>query len=291
MKSKFQLLESKFPLIINLTRLNRPTGIWLLFLPCLFGILLSYKTNHKFDVLLVTTLFFAGAVIMRSAGCIINDIIDKKFDQKVARTQERPLASNEISIAVALVILAILLAAGLAILLQFNQLTRIIGIVMLILIIIYPLAKRITYFPQFFLGITFNSGILMASAAINNRLPLPIILLYISSIFWTLIYDTIYAYQDIEDDLKIGVKSSAIKFGANPQKILYSLTVLQIALLFAVGILSKLSLIYHFMIYLALFHLLCQIKSCDFTDAEKCLARFKSNIIVGSIIAMGIFLG
>lgn len=291
MQSKLQLIKSKFLSIIKLTRLNKPTGILLLFLPCLFGIFLSYKENNKVDILLYIALFFAGSVVMRSAGCIINDIIDKKFDQKVKRTTSRPIANGEIGVFTALVILGILLIAGLAILLQFNQLTIIIGVVALVLIIIYPLTKRITYYPQFFLGITFNSGILLASASMANKITLPIILLYISSIFWTLIYDTIYAYQDIEDDLKIGLKSSAIKFGPNPQKILYTLAVLQVALLVAVGILSKLHLLYHSLIYLALFHLLCQIKSCDFTDSKKCLDRFKSNTTAGAIIAMAIFLG
>ncbi len=284
-------IKSKLQPFIDLTRINRPTGIWLLFLPCVFSIFLSHKTNPNFDMKIILSLFFLGAVIMRSAGCIINDIIDRKFDKKVKRTKLRPIASNKVHLYTALSILAILLICGLIILLQFNHLTIYIGFGALILVVIYPLTKRITYYPQLFLGITFNSGVLMASAAINNEITTPIIFLYIASILWTLTYDTIYAYQDIEDDIKIGIKSSAIKFGKNPQKILYLLTILQISFLGLVGFVAQLQLVYYFMIYIALLHLLCQIKTCDFTDAKACLTNFRSNVITGAIILMAMILG
>jgi 4-hydroxybenzoate polyprenyltransferase len=285
-----QLTKSLKP-FISLARLNRPTGIWLLFLPCLFGISLSYKSNPTINIYYITSLFFLGAIFMRTAGCIINDIFDRKLDIKVQRTQSRPLASDKINIYSALTILTILLGSGLFILLEFNQLTIYLGIGALSLVILYPLTKRFTYYPQLFLGITYNFGILLASAAINNQITLPIALLYISSIFWTIIYDTIYAYQDIEDDMKVGVKSSAIKFGKSPQKILYTLSAIQISCLAIVGFLSKLELAYYFLIYIALFHLLCQIKSCNFTNPKDCLTKFRSNVLTGFIILMAIFIG
>ena len=228
---------------------------------------------------------------MRSAGCIINDLIDRKFDKEVVRTKSRPLASNEVDIYWALILLAILLGVGLFILLEFNWFAVILGAVALLLVIIYPLTKRFTYYPQLFLGLTFNFGILLSSAAINNKITLPVILLYISSIFWTLIYDTIYAYQDIEDDLKIGIKSSAIKFGLNPQVILYCFAVLQFLFLLAMGFVAKLHMVFYLMIYIALFYFLCLIRGCNFKDPADCLEKFKANSLAGLLIAMAVFLG
>jgi 4-hydroxybenzoate polyprenyltransferase len=284
-------VKSKLESLIQLTRINRPTGIWLLFLPCLFGIFLSHKTNLELKILPILLLFFLGSVIMRSAGCIINDIADRNFDKKVKRTKSRPIANNNLNLIEASALLAILLVAGLVILMQFNILTIKLGFGALLLIALYPLTKRFSYYPQLFLGITFNFGILLASSAINNEITLPILALYVSAISWTVIYDTIYAYQDIEDDIKIGVKSSAIKFGAKPQKILYGLIIVQISLLALAGFLAELNLVYYFMIYIALFHLLCQVKTCDFKDSKSCLRRFKSNVIVGLIIFLAIALG
>lgn len=280
--------------LINLTRINKPTGIWLLFFPALFGIFLSYKSN--FDINLKQLykeifLFFLGAVFLRTAGCILNDIFDQKFDREVKRTKSRPLANKEIDIYVAGTLLALLLIGGLIILLQFNWFTIVLGIIAFTLVILYPLTKRFTHYPQLFLGITFNFGVLMASSAINNKITLPIILLYVSTIFWTLVYDTVYAYQDIEDDLKIGVKSSALKFGSHPQKILYLLSTLQILLLAIIGLILHLKLVYYFLIYIALFYFLCQIKTCDFKDPGDCLFKFKSHTFAGLIILMAIMLG
>ncbi len=281
--------------IIELSRIKRFTGVWLLFLPCLFGITLAYKDNLTNIIsikgLNIVILFFLGSIIMRTAGCVINDIADRKLDAKVKRTKNRPIANNNISLYTAIIFLAILLIIGLIILLQFNILAIKLGIFALFLVILYPFTKRFTYYPQLFLGLTFNFGILLAAAAINNEISLPIILLYLSSIFWTLIYDTIYAYQDIEDDIKIGNKSSAIKFGKEPQKILYSLTILQISLLGIIGFLMDFRISYYFMIYMALFHLLCQIKTCDFNNEKDCLNKFKSNIMTGAIILMAIMIG
>lgn len=276
---------------LNLTRLKQPTGIWLLFFPCLFGIALAYKQNPNFDVIYFTILFFLGSVLMRSAGCIINDIFDRNFDKKVARTKNRPIACGTISIKNALILLTILLSLALIILLQFNLATILLGLASIFFVITYPLMKRITYFPQFFLGLTFNLGILFASTAILSKITLPALLLYIANIFWTLIYDTIYGYQDLEDDLTVGVKSTAIKFGNHPQKILYFLTSIYLFFLTILGILSNFQFTYFTLILLAVSHIICQIKTCNFSDGTICLKKFKTNFWVGIIIFLAIISG
>lgn len=277
----------------NLTRINRPIGIGLLFLPCLFGVLLAEKKAHLDfgNTLWLILLFAIGSTIMRSAGCIINDIFDQKFDRAVERTKNRPIASGQISQTQALILLAFLLSVGLIILLQFNNATIISGFVALALATTYPLMKRITYYPQFFLGLAFNFGIIMASLAIIGRITFSCITLYFAAIIWTLIYDTIYAYQDIEDDLKIGVKSSAIKFQSNPRYILSALNLVMLIAFFTVGFLQ--SLTWHFfLISSAACALLAQkIILCDFSNPQKCLKIFKENFWIGSLISIAIFLG
>lgn len=281
--------------IIELSRIKKITGVWLLLLPCLFGILISYKDNidniTKISPLNVFLLFFLGSIVMRTAGCVVNDIADSKLDAKVTRTQNRPLANKSLNINIAIIFLAILLIIGLIILLQFNQLTIKMGILALLLVILYPFTKRFTYYPQLFLGITFNFGILLAGCAINNKISMPILLFYISSILWTLVYDTIYAYQDIEDDIKIGNKSSAIIFGPEPQKILYTLSTMQIILLAIAGFLIDFSISYYLIIYTAFLYIIFLIKSCDFKNEKDCLKKFKSNVTAGLIILMAIITG
>ncbi len=278
---------------INLTRINRPIGIGLLFLPCLFGVFLAEK-KVQIDftkTMWIIFLFALGSVIMRSAGCVINDIFDQKFDRQVERTKNRPLASKEISQKHAIIFLAILLFAGLIILLQFNTITIFSGFIALVLAATYPLMKRITYYPQLFLGLAFNFGILMASLAITHRIGVSSVILYCAAIFWTLIYDTIYAYQDIEDDLKIGVKSTAIKFSKNPRQILLSLSLAMFALLFLTGFLESLN--WHFFIinFAAFLFLITKIISCNFSDPQNCLKVFKENFWIGGLISIGILLG
>jgi 4-hydroxybenzoate polyprenyltransferase len=286
-------MNRSFTNYINLTRINRPIGIGLLFLPCLFGIFLSEK-KVQIDftkIFWLILLFAAGAAIMRSAGCIINDIFDQKFDRQVARTKNRPIASGQISQKQALIFLAFLLLAGLVILLQFNSITILSGFIAVALAGTYPLMKRITYYPQIFLGLAFNFGILMASLAITNRINLSCVILYCAAIIWTLIYDTIYAYQDIEDDLKIGVKSSAIKFRKNPKRILLILSLAMFVLLFFTGLLESLN--WHFFITIGAAFLFSaqKIINCNFSDPKNCLKVFKENFWIGSLISIGIFLG
>ncbi|MDX2083124.1 MAG: 4-hydroxybenzoate octaprenyltransferase [Rickettsiales bacterium] len=286
-------MNQRFINYINLTRINRPIGIGLLFLPCLFAIFLIEKkidlTLEKIFSLII--IFGLGSIIMRSSGCIINDIFDQKFDQNVARTKNRPLALGKVNRLEAFILLFFLLLIALVILLQFNSVTIISGFFILGLVIIYPLMKRITYYPQIFLGIVFNFGILMASLAITGKVSFDIIILYFSGIIWTLIYDTIYAYQDFEDDLKIGVKSTTIKFGKNPKKILLLLNLLMFSLLFYVGFLNNLNW-HFFLINFAAFMILAnKIKNCDFANGENCLKVFKNNFLIGSLILIAIFLG
>ena len=279
---------------IKLTRLNQPTGILLLFLPCLFGIFLALKKLPNFDLAEITRigfLFFVGSVVMRSAGCVINDLIDQKFDAKVARTKNRPLAAKKISRRAALILLSFLLFLGLVVLLQFNALTFLSGFVALALVATYPLMKRITHYPQIFLGLTFNFGILMASLALLGRIEFSTWALYFSCIIWTVIYDTIYAYQDISDDLKIGVKSTAIKFQKNPRKILTLLNFTLFVSLIFLGWSEHFSSGFFLAILATDLFLNQKIKSCDFENSQHCLKVFKANIWVGFLILTAIILG
>ncbi len=278
---------------INLARLNRPTGIYLLFLPCLFGIFLSLKRveSSLSEYLYFIFIFALGSILMRSAGCIINDLFDRKFDILVKRTKNRPLASKKITLNAALTFLILLLLASFLLILQFNKYTILSGFFALILVATYPLMKRITYYPQIFLGLTFNFGIIISSLAILETITFDSFILYICAVIWTLIYDTIYAYQDIEDDLKIGVKSTAIKFGEQPQAILISLIISMFSLLIYIGI-SKIFSIWFFIINSTAFVILVsKIIRCDFKNPKHCLKVFKDNVLIGSLISVAILLG
>lgn len=199
-----------------LARLDRPIGIWLLLLPGWWAIALASGGffSMSANAWLSFALFGVGAVVMRAAGCVVNDLWDRDLDRRVARTQGRPLAAGTVSPQHALVFLAALLMMGLIILLQFNALTVALGLLSLPLIALYPLAKRLTHWPQMMLGLVFNFGALMGWSAITATLPLPAFILYAAGIFWTLGYDTIYAHQDREDDALVGIKSSALRLGA-----------------------------------------------------------------------------
>ena len=203
-------------IFIELTRLNKPVGFMLLFWPCAWGLAYAYSQQGNFTLFAnYLILFFLGSVLMRSAGCIFNDIVDKNFDKKVKRTKTRPIASGRITVKQSLAYVLILCLIAFLILIQFNLLTIILGMSSMLLAFSYPFMKRITYWPQLFLGITFNWGIIMAWAAINNNITTEIITFYISAIFWTLGYDTIYGAQDMSDDEIIGLKSTSIKFKKN----------------------------------------------------------------------------
>ena len=280
----------KIQVLIQLTRLNKPIGIMLLFWPCAWGLTLAYYFNGETNLYLkYLLLFFLGSVLMRSAGCIFNDIVDKNLDKKVKRTQKRPIASGKISILESFSFVVFLCLIALLILLQFNWLTIILGLGSMILAFTYPYMKRITYWPQLFLGLTFNWGIIMGWSSITNNISLEPLILYFGAIFWTLGYDTIYGLQDIKDDEIIGIKSTSIKFKNSAKTfvgVCYTLCVLFILILcFMLEIDKYLFLLSIFFIM----SLIYQIRFFKTTNPNSCLAAFKSNNITGLLVFLFIF--
>tara|TARA_Y100001970_G_scaffold286669_1_gene409427 strand:+ start:701 stop:1561 length:861 start_codon:yes stop_codon:yes gene_type:complete len=276
-------------IFINLTRLNKPIGIMLLFWPCSWGLAYAYKLNQDLNVFLYyLLLFFLGSLLMRSAGCIFNDIIDRDFDKKVKRTKLRPIASGKISVKKSFVYVIVLCLLAFLILVQFNILTIVLGLGSMLLAFSYPFMKRFTYWPQLFLGLTFNWGIIMAWTAVINDISYEIIILYFSAIFWTLGYDTIYGAQDMVDDEIIGVKSTSIKFKKN-LKLFVGLNYLLffLLLLFLFNNELKFNL---FTLCLTLFFLslVYQINKINILKAKDCLTAFKSNNLSGLILFLGI---
>ncbi len=272
----------KIKILIQLTRLNKPTGFLLLFWPCIWGLTLAYYFNNETDLYLkYILLFFLGSVFMRSAGCIFNDIIDKDFDKKVERTKSRPIAAGKISILESFIYVVALCLISFSILLQFNLLTIILGMSSMILAFAYPFMKRITYWPQLFLGLTFNWGIIMGWSAMTNNISAEPMLLYLSAIFWTLGYDTIYGLQDVYDDEIIGTKSTAIKFKDNIKIFVsacYCLFVFFILILLFMMEISKSNLI---LVPLLILSLIYQIKIFNIESPVSCLKAFKNNNLVG----------
>jgi len=280
-------------IFIELIRLKKPIGYMLLFWPCAWGLTLAYDFNKSFnDYFLYLLLFLIGSILMRSAGCIINDIFDKKFDKKVARTKNRPIASGKVSINLAIAYSVILCFLALIVLINFNKLTIILAIFSMPLAFTYPLMKRITYWPQLFLGITFNYGLVLGWTAVNNNhFYLPIIF-YLGAIFWTLGYDTIYGYQDIADDEIIGVKSTSIKFKKIPKLFVSICYLIFIMSLVIVGFSMNLNKIYYFLLLFIIFHLIFyQIRKFNSKNTETCFVTFKSNNLLGFIVYGSIFLG
>ena len=281
---------SQLKIFIDLTRLNKPIGFMLLFWPCGWGLAYAYSIEKNLNQFLYfLLLFFLGSVLMRSAGCIVNDIIDKNIDKKVQRTKNRPLACNLISVKLALIYNAILCILAFFILIQFNTLTIILGLASMVLAFSYPLLKRITYWPQLFLGLTFNWGIIMAWTAVTNNISLEIIILYISAIFWTLGYDTIYGAQDLVDDEIIGIKSTSIKFKNNIKLFVgfcYFVSAVLVGFLFYNKFgLNNSSLLAMFYI-LSLFYQVMKFKK---DKPSKYLKIFKINNFSGLFLFLGIF--
>ena len=280
----------KLKIFIELTRLDKPIGFMLLFWPCLWGLALAYGQTKELEIFLkYTLLFFLGSVLMRSAGCIFNDIVDKDIDKKVKRTKQRPIASGKISILNSLIYVMILCFIALIILLQFNWLTFVLGMGSMILAFTYPFMKRITYWPQLFLGLTFNWGIVMGWTSMTNFITLEPIILYVSAIFWTLGYDTIYGLQDIKDDEIIGIKSTSIKFKKNVKLFVgtcYSLFAIFILVLFFTMNINKYFLILSIFF---IFSLIYQMKIFKSNKAKTCLEAFKFNNLTGVFIFIFIF--
>ena len=280
-------------LFIELTRLNKPIGYMLLFWPCLWGLTLVYDFNNEIYTYAKYLIFFLlGSILMRSAGCIVNDIVDKKFDKKVERTKKRPIASEQVSTNLALIYTLVLCFFAFLILINFNLLTITLALVSIPLAFTYPLMKRFTYWPQLFLGGIFNYGLILAWTSINNDISLVSIVFYLGAIFWTLGYDTIYGYQDIKDDEIIGVKSTSIKFKNNPKSFLILCYSFLLVSLIIVGALMNFSNIFYVSLIIPLCHLfLYQVKSLNIKQPESCLKIFKSNNSIGLIIYFNILLG
>ena len=280
----------RFQIFIQLTRLNKPIGFLLLFWPCVWGLTLAYYFSGETNLYLKhMLLFFLGSVLMRSAGCIFNDIVDRDLDKKVQRTRERPIASGKVSVFEALIYIVFLCLVAFLILAQFNWLTIVLGISSMALAFAYPFMKRITYWPQLFLGLTFNWGIIMGWTSIINSISIEPIILYLSAIFWTLGYDTIYGLQDIHDDEIIGIKSTSIKFKNNVKVFVgtcYSLCVLCILIL---GLLMEID---KYILPLSAFFivsLIYQIKIFKPNDPKSCHFSFKVNNLTGLLVFLFIF--
>ncbi|MFQ5764976.1 MAG: 4-hydroxybenzoate octaprenyltransferase [Rhodospirillales bacterium] len=273
---------------LRLARADRPIGTWLLLLPCWWSVALA---TPSWPDLWFLVLFAAGSLVMRGAGCTVNDIVDRDFDARVARTATRPIASGRVSVLNALIFLALLLLLGLAVLSQFNAFAVALGISSLVLVILYPFMKRITYWPQLFLGLTFNWGALLGWAAVTGGLAVPAVSLYAAGIFWTLGYDTIYAHQDKEDDILIGIKSTALKFGASTQPWLIGFYSVTVALMLVSGYSAGLRWPFYLALAAGVCHLAWQVRTVDITDPKNCLAKFKSNRDFGLVLLAGIIGG
>lgn len=278
-----------------LMRLDRPIGTWLLLLPCWWSLGLGWQLNQQKITLLelgyLYFLFTVGAILMRGAGCIINDLWDRKLDQLVARTANRPIASGVISVANAILFLLLLLTLSLTILLQLNETCWLLGFLVLLLVFSYPAFKRFTYWPQFILGLTFNWGALMGWVSITGAIDTPSVMLYLAGIFWTLGYDTIYAHQDKEDDALIGVKSSALALENLTKPFICVVYIVTISGIILIGWISEFSIPFYAVCLIALCQLFWQIRSLDLDSPNDCLKKFKSNRLFGFLITFAIFLG
>ena len=272
-----------------LARLDRPIGVWLLFLPGLWGILLAGAPLGQSAWLLA--LFAVGSVAMRAAGCVVNDLWDRDIDRQVARTAGRPLASGALRARHALVFLAVLLLAGLAVLLQLNRLAQGLGVASLLLVALYPLAKRVTWWPQLMMGFTFGFGAPMGYAAASGRIDAAWAALYGAAILWDLGFDTIYAHQDREDDALVGVKSTARLFAERTRPFLAACYAGAVALLALAGWLAGLSAWFYPALLLPGALLARQVAVLDIDDPGLCLRLFRANREVGLAVGLAILAG
>ncbi len=280
-------------LFVELTRLKKPIGFMLLFWPCAWGLTIAYDFNSNLKLyFFYMSLFLMGSILMRSAGCVVNDIADKNFDKKVERTKNRPIASGKISTQLAIIYSIILCSLAFLVLINFNLFTIIMAIVSMPLAFTYPLMKRVTYWPQLFLGITFNYGLVLAWISVTNEISIIPIIFYFGAIFWTLGYDTIYGFQDIKDDEIIGVKSTSIKFKSDPKRFLFISYFLFVTSLFLIGFLMNFKNIYFLFMLLPIYHLfIFQIKKLDTSLPNDCFIKFKSNNFFGFLILINILIG
>ena len=283
----------KINLFADLTRIKKPIGFMLLFWPCLWGLTITYNFEDKFfDFFKYSILFFFGAVLMRSAGCIINDIADRNYDSKVERTKNRPIASGKISVVEGLICSSILCLFAFAVLIQFNKFTIALALFSMPLAFTYPLIKRYTYWPQLFLGITFNYGLILGWTSINESLNIIPFIFYFGAIFWTLGYDTIYGFQDIKDDEIIGIKSTSIKFKKDPYTFLKLCYLVFYICFLIMGILMEFKYLFFFFSIFTFLHLFSyQLKNLDVKSTSSCLKIFRSNNVFGLLVFINIILG
>ena len=280
-------------LFIELTRLKKPIGYMLLFWPCAWGLTIAYDFTNELQIyFFYLLLFFLGSVLMRSAGCIVNDILDRKFDKKVFRTKNRPIASGKVSVNLGLFYAGILCLLALFVLINFNYFTIFLALASMPLAFTYPLMKRFTYWPQLFLGVTFNYGLILGWTSISGEISYVTLIFYLGAIFWTLGYDTIYGFQDIKDDEIIGLKSTSIKFKETPYVfICISYTIFFLSLV-VIGYLSKLNIFYYMILLIIFLQLFFeQIKKLNINEPKSCLRAFKSNNFLGVIILSNLMIG
>jgi 4-hydroxybenzoate polyprenyltransferase len=269
---------------LRLARLDRPIGSWLLLLPCWWSVGLTGMAAGHFPSLKHIILFFIGAFAMRGAGCTWNDLVDRNLDGLVERTRSRPIPSGQVTIAQATAFMLAQALIGLLVLIQFNRFTIVTGVASLLVVAIYPFMKRITYWPQIFLGLAFSWGALMGWPAAFGRLDWPALVLYAGSICWVIGYDTIYAHQDREDDLLIGIKSTALLFGENTQSMLAAFYACAVVLIAAAGFMAGGKMIFAAGVIAFGAHLAWQVTRLNIDDSAHCLALFKSNRDAGLIL-------
>lgn len=275
----------------HLARLDKPIGTWLLAWPCLWSITLAASPGTLPDFKMLA-LFGSGALLLRGAGCTINDLLDRDIDTKVERTKTRPVASGDVSPFQGLCFLGLQLLLGLGILLQLNNFSRVLGASSLLLVFSYPLMKRLTFWPQAYLGLTFNWGALLGYSAIKGSLDPAIVLpLYMSGVFWTLVYDTIYAHQDKDDDMKVGVKSTALRFGDKTKEWVAGFGLACISSLGLCGYNADIGWPYYACLAVASGHLTWQIWTVNLSCRADCNRKFVSNKWFGAIVFSGILLG
>ena len=280
-------------LFIDLIRLKKPIGFMLLFWPCAWGLTVAYDfSGEKITYLFYLFLFLSGAVLMRSAGCIINDIVDREYDKKVSRTKNRPIANGKVSVKRGFFYSSVLCLIALVVLLQFNNFTILLALGSMPLAFTYPLMKRYTYWPQLFLGITFNYGLILGWTSITNEINLIPIIFYFGAIFWTLGFDTVYGFQDINDDEIIGLKSTSIKF-KNNSKLFISLCYLIFStILILVGWFLKYNIFYFMLQIIISFQLFYyQVYKLNIKNSKLCLNIFKSNNVLGFLVLLSLIIG
>ena len=288
-----KILMKHLKYFIDLSRIKKPIGYMLLFWPCAWGLVIGFDFSGNLAILAkYIFLFFLGAILMRSAGCIINDIVDKDFDLKVERTKDRPIASGKVSILQGLIYASALCLIALFVLLQFNFLTILLALISMPLAFTYPFMKRFTYWPQLFLGITFNYGLILGWTSTNSELTIIPLIFYLGAIFWTLGYDTIYGFQDIKDDEIIGVKSTSIKFKDNAKLFITLCYLIFFITLSVIGYLEDYNKIYFYGLIIVLIHLFyIQIKSLKIDSNDNCLKIFKSNNFLGFLVFFSLLVG